>query len=208
MYCPVCRAEYRPGVKECSDCHVALVEQLPEEGAPTAYRVLWKGESAAFAEKLAEELQNAGIEAVSIPLDVLARNRRDFFDVAERPLFGAAVSVTTQDFKAAERIKEKLLEQEPGEDLAGLPESRGKAEGATRIHELPIDWDPATATVELWRGSDPATLSFAEDALHGVGIPTREDSQQSGLRVLFVRPEDADRGREILREVAEGQPPE
>lgn len=207
MYCPVCRAEYRPGVKACADCHVALVNQLPEEGAPTAYRVLWKGENAAFAEKLVEELQNAGIEAVTIPLDVLVRNRRDFFDVAEKPFFGAAVSVTTQNFKAAERIKEKLLGQEPGEDLAGLPESRGKAEAATEIHEFPTHWDLATATVELWRGSDPAMLSFAEDALHGVGIPTREDSQ-SGLSVLFVRPEDAERGREILREVVDGQPPE
>lgn len=208
MYCPVCRAEHRPGVTECADCHVALVDKLPEEGAPTAYRVLWKGENITFAERLTEELQNAGIEAVAIPLDVLARNRRDFFDVAERPLFGSGVSVTTQNFKIAEGIKKKLLEQEPGEDLPGLPESRGKVDAATQIRELPMHWDPSTATVELWRGSDPATLSFAEDALHGVGIPTREHSQQSGLSVLFVRPEDADRGREILREVAEGQPPE
>ncbi|MBS1912695.1 MAG: hypothetical protein JST22_11975 [Bacteroidetes bacterium] len=34
MYCPQCRAEYRPGFKFCSDCHVALMGELPPE-APT-----------------------------------------------------------------------------------------------------------------------------------------------------------------------------
>ena len=33
MFCPICRAEYLPGPKVCSDCQVALVEKLPEEGA-------------------------------------------------------------------------------------------------------------------------------------------------------------------------------
>ena len=29
MYCPECRAEYRPGFTRCSDCDVPLVERLP-----------------------------------------------------------------------------------------------------------------------------------------------------------------------------------
>lgn len=29
MFCPQCEAEYRPGVSECADCEVALVEVLP-----------------------------------------------------------------------------------------------------------------------------------------------------------------------------------
>lgn len=28
MFCPVCRAEYRDGMKICGDCRVALVEDL------------------------------------------------------------------------------------------------------------------------------------------------------------------------------------
>lgn len=31
MICPECRAEYRPGIRRCADCGVALVEVLPEE---------------------------------------------------------------------------------------------------------------------------------------------------------------------------------
>ncbi|MFC1837924.1 putative signal transducing protein [Thermodesulfobacteriota bacterium] len=35
MYCPVCRAEYREGFKECTDCDVYLVEELaPLEDMP------------------------------------------------------------------------------------------------------------------------------------------------------------------------------
>jgi hypothetical protein len=29
MFCPKCRAEYDPGIRECADCAVALVEKLP-----------------------------------------------------------------------------------------------------------------------------------------------------------------------------------
>lgn len=31
MYCPNCKAEYREGFTSCSDCHVTLVKELPEE---------------------------------------------------------------------------------------------------------------------------------------------------------------------------------
>ena len=31
MFCPKCKAEYVPGVVECADCHVPLVDFLPEE---------------------------------------------------------------------------------------------------------------------------------------------------------------------------------
>ncbi len=29
MYCPICRAEYREGFYECTDCDTDLVEELP-----------------------------------------------------------------------------------------------------------------------------------------------------------------------------------
>jgi len=32
MFCPNCKAEYRPGFTECSDCDVSLVYELPSEG--------------------------------------------------------------------------------------------------------------------------------------------------------------------------------
>src|SRR5262245_63502441 len=36
MFCPKCKAEYRPGFVRCSDCDVELVEQLPVDPLPTS----------------------------------------------------------------------------------------------------------------------------------------------------------------------------
>ena len=36
MYCPECRAEFREGFTECSDCHVPLVAALPPETSDDA----------------------------------------------------------------------------------------------------------------------------------------------------------------------------
>ncbi len=33
MFCPECRLEFNPGIVECSDCQVALVEELPPDPA-------------------------------------------------------------------------------------------------------------------------------------------------------------------------------
>ena len=208
MYCPVCNAEYRAGSTECANCQVALVERLPEEGAPEFFRVVWEGENVAFATRLVEELGNAGIEGAEVPLDVLERNRRDFFDVAEKPLFGSAVSVRSRDYDRALRMKELLLEQDPGEDEAGLADAGGRTEQRTGFPDLPLEWDSGAATIELWHGTEPDACRFLLDALHNVGIPTREEAQGNNQLVVFVRPEDAERGGEIMREVIEARPPE
>jgi hypothetical protein len=34
MFCPECKAEYRQGFTECSDCKVPLVHELPPEPQP------------------------------------------------------------------------------------------------------------------------------------------------------------------------------
>jgi hypothetical protein len=31
MFCPQCKAEYRPGFNRCSDCDIELVNRLPDE---------------------------------------------------------------------------------------------------------------------------------------------------------------------------------
>jgi len=72
------------------------------------------------------------------------------------------------------------------------------------IPELPRNWDPASATTEVWRGSDERTRSFVVDALRGIGIPTRHGVDNMAL---FVRPEDAERSHEIIRQIREGVEP-
>jgi hypothetical protein len=41
MFCPLCRAEFRLGFTECSDCHVPLVPTVAEATAASVQ--LWKG---------------------------------------------------------------------------------------------------------------------------------------------------------------------
>lgn len=31
MYCPKCKSEYRPELNTCSDCHIELVHELPDD---------------------------------------------------------------------------------------------------------------------------------------------------------------------------------
>jgi hypothetical protein len=63
MYCPKCRTEYVENVKECSDCKVSLIENLPEE--KPIEKVKWvalppvKGEI--YADMVEEVLQKKNI---------------------------------------------------------------------------------------------------------------------------------------------------
>ena len=44
MFCPLCKAEYREGFTQCSDCQVDLVESIaepPEEDDPP--QLVWRG---------------------------------------------------------------------------------------------------------------------------------------------------------------------
>ena len=69
-----------------------------------------------------------------------------------------------------------------------------------------MDWDESKATLELWRGNRKAQGKFLFDSLRGVGIPSRQQTQPDGATLIFVRPEDADRAGEIVREVTKRSP--
>jgi hypothetical protein len=48
MWCPSCGAEYRPGFTRCSDCDVALVDELPaetEEESESEPKLIFAGQS-------------------------------------------------------------------------------------------------------------------------------------------------------------------
>ena len=72
-YCPRCRAEYRPGFDVCSDCGVALVDQLPTDPiteVPEPIRLgpdaaeVWKGFHEVEAHMARSLLESNGIDAV------------------------------------------------------------------------------------------------------------------------------------------------
>lgn len=67
MYCPNCRSEFEPHVKECGRCNIALVENLtPEEQASfqATVKVFQTGNQGELA--IAESL----LQSANIPYDV------------------------------------------------------------------------------------------------------------------------------------------
>jgi hypothetical protein len=72
---------------------------------------------------------------------------------------------------------------------------------AAAVAELPADWDRANVSVEVWAGDDQSRLQFIEDSLHGVGVPTVRIAGGQGVFGLLIRPEDEERGREIVRQI-------
>ncbi|MBN1481177.1 hypothetical protein EH223_01860 [candidate division KSB1 bacterium] len=74
-FCPECRYEYVPGHKECPDCHVKLVEELPERasGDPSEkeYVELHPLPGHIYAEMVKEVFDKEGIECILIP-DVIS----------------------------------------------------------------------------------------------------------------------------------------
>ena len=66
MFCPQCKAEYRPGFVHCSDCDVDLVRDLPveEHGELVCLRSFSTDGEAFLAQGV---LESAGIDAMVAP---------------------------------------------------------------------------------------------------------------------------------------------
>src|SRR5271169_2871903 len=79
---------------------------------------------------------------------------------------------------------------------------------AAAVAELPADWDHAKVSVEVWAGEDQSRLQFIEDSLHGVGVPTVRIAGGHGVFRLLIRPEDEDRGREIVHQILHHSAPQ
>jgi hypothetical protein len=209
MICPQCKAEYRQGFTECSDCHVPLVASLPEiEGAHSKTKSrasvvpLWEGENLALHTSLLAGLAAAGIPYFSEPMGIYPGVRRgDTFPIQPMTRFGYQVAVLSSDLASARRIVEKVLNEEPQDlELAVGPEETVAAAETTPSE----DEEP---TFEIWAGQDEALSGFLRDALRENEILLRTEVAD-GENKVFVRPLDARRATDIVREIVEGAPPE
>lgn len=210
MFCPLCKAEYRLGVSTCSDCEVALVPSLPtEEGVEASHlqkgrlEPLWEGDDLALHASLLEALDAAKIPYFNKPLSVYPGVRRaDPFPVKPLALFGYKVAVLSSHFPAAKEILEKLLDQEPKDELE-LPDQPDRSVAQPQPGAA-HDEEP---TQEVWRGEDRAFARFLQDALRENDMSLLADSSGDET-VISVRPSEASRAREILRELQEASPPQ
>jgi len=116
MFCPLCKAEFREGITNCSDCHLSLVSTR-EEAASTSVE-LWSGEDQQRLDKLLASLDAAQIpshfkERISSSLPV----RLSYSIVPVRPRFEFAVWVLRHDAPRAEEVfrQIELAEQAEGD---------------------------------------------------------------------------------------------
>lgn len=206
MFCPLCKAEYRQGYTRCKDYDVELVWQLNSRSAALpaeceSAMLLWSGGDPATFAALIGRLREAHIPLI----DSLSHNPGVATSSPFPSPFDAAssfeVRVRPADLKPAEHILDALLDQEP-EDL-----DIAAAEGpVVPEHDLPIDWDPADATTEVWTGDDASFARTLRTCLRENGVPTRTVDDDPGRIHIFVRPEEADHAGKILREITEGTP--
>jgi len=205
MFCPQCKAEYRPGFTRCADCDVELVDQLPAAPAPEPYETVWSGEDregCVFACR--------ALKALDIPFTVnqrrngvVGRGAEEHYEIGVPSQFSGQAK--------AELAKGNwgFQDEEEQERIIGFPEDDGRP-----VVEGPRDfkpWYPEDATVEIYsestRESEDQKAWMVEAGLRENLIRSRTEDLEDGLRKVFVMPEDETQAREIVREIREGSPP-
>jgi hypothetical protein len=173
--------------------------RLPEdEGSVVS---LWTGEDPALHSALQEQLEAAGIPFRDVPLgeDQVAPTA-DPLPIDPKPRFGFEVSVLSGDFPAAQALLEKLLEEQPA-DLEIRAQEEDRAAEPALVFTTEVN-----PTVEVWSGVDDRIAQFLTAALQENEIPMHLDTAGDLTRVL-VSAANANRAREIVREIVEGAPP-
>jgi len=163
--------------------------------------MLWAGEDPALHSTLLEELEAAGIPFVDKPTgDDQVAPTADTLPIDWKPRFGFEVAVASSNLAAAEKILEKLLNEEPVDMEIAANDATKSATTEVRPFEL------SAATCTVWSGSDETRAGFLVEALKENEIPARVETHGSEATV-YVPPEEEMLAREIIREIVEGAPP-
>ncbi len=207
MFCPVCKAEYRESFTVCSDCEVALIPALPAAPGETEddpFCAFWKGDDPRVHAELCALLDEQGIPFKTV-------HREDhLFNLNWKNALQIGIPASLFE-KAEAAVKEAFgTGEETGADAVATlhpPELPAPDEAESPPDDWdPGNWDPEAATVEVWSGdrrelADMLGASLAENYIH-----FRWEGEDPAPK-LFVRPQEEDRAREIVREILEGTPP-
>lgn len=151
MFCPQCRVEYRAGFTRCTDCEVALVEELPlarfdscgenpggslgEEEDP--FCAFWQGDDARLYAELGTVLDEAGIPYKAV------RREDHLFNLKNFPPFRIGVPFSLFE-KAEAAVKDAYEVDASGTDA--VPSSNRPALLADRsrvMQKLPETLTPS-----------------------------------------------------------------
>jgi hypothetical protein len=214
MFCPDCRAEYRPGFTRCSDCDVALVERLEEtevhsnnpelSGTP---ELLWTGTDPRTRDGIIDALEIANVSH---------HTRSD--KVGSLPGWSRqvyAIFTHTRDHHAATEALEQANRRrdaapEETDDGPGNSGSFSREPQAAEDDDssdvppdyVPEDFDPEEATVEVWSGRDATTRENLITCLSNIGIGSATSDSGGQLRI-HVTPASQQRALEMIRQISD-----
>ena len=163
--------------------------------------MLWAGEDPALHSMLIEQLAGAGIPYLDKPTgeDEVAPTA-DTLPIDWKLRFGVEVAVPSSSLAEAEKILEKLLDQEPVN--MEIPAGDDAAPAAVEPEPGPT----SKATTAVWSGDDQERANFLSRALKENDIPVRIKAQ-GGETTIYVPADEETLAREIIREIVEGAPP-
>jgi hypothetical protein len=216
MFCPECKAEYRPGFTRCADCDVDLLTNLPEakpvssdrsnpQGDHSDLQEIWTGDDQQSCVATCLTLKEAGI-----PYEVDQR-KKQFLKEDERHF---KIAVPSSFYKQAKELAGRdtadFSDDPEDQAIMELPDAGNIAstDAAPDEARYSTDWYPEDATVEVSSASNRERSSMIIASLRENLIRCRESSSPDGSKQIFVLPDDESRAREIVREIEEGIPPE
>ena len=205
MFCPFCKAEYRAGIAQCSDCSISLVDSIPGDAFDANFMVLlWNGESLRFLEAVCEELDRAGIAVASPRVEVLLRDPVDRYHLKQLKTFPYVLGVPGRSFPAARKILEAAARNtSPAIALppvGAYPQPYDQtAVAARRRSGAPLD-----TTTTVASSADLRFVEFLEASFEGLGIATRRIVLEGGEYEIQVRPEQEEAARQVVEEIATG----
>lgn len=167
-----------------------------------SFVTLWAGEDPVLHTSLLEELRDAEIAFIDKPIgrDSVAPTS-DPLPIDWKARFGFEVAVSSLDLAAAEKILDKLLDEEPTQDME-LPAEDDVPPPAA----VPTQATTGKTNSAVWSGDDTERAEFLSQALKENEIPVRVE-KQGQQSTLYVPPEEETLAREIIREIIEGAPP-
>src|SRR5215468_5567069 len=205
MFCPFCKAEYRAGVMQCSDCSFPLVAVIPKDDSDPHFMVLlWNGDSLLFLEAVCKELDRAELPVATPRVEILLRDHSDRYHLKHLKTFPYVLGVFKRDFATARRILESVANKNL--PLIALPSVAAYPEPfderptfAHRESSAPLD-----ATTTVYSSDDLRTVEFVEASLDGLDIPFRRICLQSGAYEVQVLARDEYGAGQIVGEIARG----
>ncbi len=162
--------------------------------------MLWAGEDPALHSSLIEELEAAGIPYIDRPTGEEAAPMADMLPIDWKARFGFEVSVPSSSLAEAEKILEKLLDEEPVDMSLAAEDEAGPAAAGAKTGSV------GTANCAVWTGSEEEQAKFLSQALKENEIPVRVETHGEET-TIYVPPEEETLAREIIREIVEGAPP-